>query len=54
MLKRFWLADPDERIAHDRFDELQDAEGSAPIRLNPETQVVTKLGLKDSFSRGRA
>jgi hypothetical protein len=54
VLERLWLADADKRVAHDRLDELQDAEGNASIRLNPVAQIVTKLGLKDGLTGGRA
>src|SRR2546430_5975948 len=47
VLQGFRLADPGERVAHDRLDDREGAAGSARIGLAPPREVVAKLRLED-------
>ncbi len=47
VLQGFRLADPGERVAHDRLDDRERAAGSARIGLEPPREVVAKLRLED-------
>ena len=47
VFQRFRLADPTERVAHDRLDDRQRAAGRARIRLDPPREVVAELRLED-------
>lgn len=42
-----------ERIAHNGIDQIESAQSHLPIRFNPITEVLQKLGLKDGRSSGR-
>ena len=42
------LADPLERVAHDRFDDLQSSERSLPVPPHPPSQILPELLLEDS------
>ena len=47
VFQRFRLADPTERVAHDRLDDRQRAAGRARISLDPPREVVAELRLED-------
>jgi hypothetical protein len=48
ILQRFWFADSRERITHDGFDKVENAEGDLAIVLNPITKILAKLVLENS------
>ena len=47
VFQKFRLADPSERVAHDRLDDRERAAGRARISLDPPRQVVAELRLED-------
>ena len=49
VFERFGFADALERVAHDGFDQFQDAQGHAAVGLNPVTQVFAEFGLEDRY-----
>src|SRR5947199_5444902 len=50
VFQRFRLADPTERVAHDRLDDRQRAAGRARISRDPPREVVAELRLEDRDS----
>lgn len=45
----FGFADALEWVAHDGFDQFQDAQGHAAVGLDPMAQVFAEFGLKDRY-----
>ena len=51
MLQWFRLADSLEGVTHHRFHDVHQAQGDTPFCIDPVTQVLAKLDLKDRCSR---
>ena len=45
----FGFADALEGVAHDGFDQFQDAQGHAAVGLDPVAQVFAEFGLEDRY-----
>jgi hypothetical protein len=45
--QRFGLAQPLERIAHHRFDQVKHSDCSAPVGLDPKSQVLSEFGMEN-------
>ena len=46
----FGFADALEGVAHDGFDQFQNAQGDAAVGLDPVAQVFAEFWLEDSYS----
>lgn len=45
--QRFRFTDSLERIPHDRFNQVENPEGYAPVCFDPEPKVLTKLRVEN-------
>ena len=50
ILERFRLADAAEGIAHDRFDQVEGAQGHLSVGFDPVVQVVTEFRLENGLA----
>lgn len=53
ILERLRFADTIKWIAHDRFDEREDAERRSPVGLDPVAKIFSKLELKHGIACDR-
>jgi hypothetical protein len=47
MTERLRLPDAGERIPNDRLNQIKEPQRKPTIRLNPEAEILAKLGLHD-------
>jgi hypothetical protein len=52
VLQRLGFSNSGERITHDGFDQVQNAQGSSAISLHPMTQIPAEFILENRFSPG--
>src|ERR1051325_6980647 len=50
VFERLGLADPGERIAHDRFDEIEGTERDFAVGLYPVAEILAELGMEDGLT----
>lgn len=50
ILERFWFANISERVSQHGFNELEDSQSHLAVRVDPVTEILTKLRMEDCLS----